>query len=220
VRRHTGGDAVVGQVRDLSCRAVCAAKELPIDQDSHADSGADRETCNDIDSPGCAQCVLADRTQIGVVFHDHFRAIRSERRHQLVQQATAFPAGQIRRPVHRPGGHVRDTRRPEDSHNDVARGQPCLRDGTFDGFPCCPQQHGPRPAAVRLFESGDDRTVQVCDRDMDHAPADVDTHDVTRVRSRPVDDRGPARTSRTPADRTYQAMLLQIQKCLPDCGFR
>ena len=54
---------------------------------------------------------------------------------------------------------------------------------------------------------------------MHHPPSDVHADDVAGVWSGAVNDRSPTGAIRAATDRTHQAVLFEIQKCLSDCGF-
>ena len=205
VRRHTGRDPVVGQIRDLPCRAVRAAKEPAIDQDSHADAGADGQARHHIDALGprlsaCSPTAhrLASFSTITVEPFDSEQSTPARATGRAVpSRADSAPDAPCRVAMSGMPGVPRTVTTMS------SRGQPGLGDGTVDAIPDGVRTNmAPDRLRFGCSTRATTRPVQVRDRDVDHPPADVDADDVARVRSGAVDDRGPAGTIR-PAGRSH-----------------
>ena len=209
-----GGVGAVRQVGDLARRAVRAAEEPAAHQEPHPDPGADGQADQHVHAERGAQRVLADRAQVGVVLDEHVRAVLGQRLLEFAQQATALPAGQVRRAVHRACRRIRDAGCADHGGNDVIGRQTRGSHGARNRFPYGPDECARRTAAVRFVQAGDDAAVQIGHRDPDRAPSDVDTDNMPGIRCGLIHHRRAAWPGKAAAGRADQAVALQIEQRL------
>ena len=195
------------QVSDLAGGAVGAAHELVVDDDPHADSGANRDEHRRRDAPGQAEPLLADCREVHVVL-DQYRQIEPVA-DCLERVESALGCDVVGQRRDSSAGLIDDPRR-----RDTERQRPTVHGAGFVDHLADHLEHlrADRAAAVpggRLLQVADRLAEQVGCGDADVASADVAADHESGPRVDHVGNRLAPALAASPPGRADEAALLE-----------